>query len=266
MSPSLGQVAIVVADVPVATAFYRDVLGLQHLFDAGPELSFLAAGDVRVMLTTPKGHGSVGANSVLYFSVPDVDAAYAAALARGATAERSPMRTAQLSDHELWIAFVRDPDGNLVGLMEARGARRALGLAQVTPFVHVDDLDAAVAFCTAVLGFRVVVRHSNYAYVSRERIALRLLGEPGRPRAEGRERRLTVYVDCADVDAVAAEVTAHRAQWPSLETEGPDDAVYGQREFHVRLPDGHWLAFGQPVRVAEVSASSDSDDSLSDGT
>jgi catechol 2,3-dioxygenase-like lactoylglutathione lyase family enzyme len=116
----IGQIAITVSDVAKATAFYRDVIGLRHLFDAGPELAFLAAGPVRVMLSTPQGHGAPGANSVLYFKVGNVEAAHAAMLAKGARNERAPQLTARLPDHELWIGFLRDPDGNLVGLMEER--------------------------------------------------------------------------------------------------------------------------------------------------
>ena len=116
----IGQVAITVSDVPAATAFYRDVIGLRHLFDAGPQLAFLAAGPVRVMLSTPQGHGAPGANSVLYFKVGNVEVAHAAMLEKGATDERTPQPAARMPDHELWIGFVRDPDGNLVGLMEER--------------------------------------------------------------------------------------------------------------------------------------------------
>lgn len=116
----IGQIAITVSDVPKATAFYRDVIGLRHLFDAGPNLVFLAAGPVRVMLSTPQGHGAPGANSVLYFKVGNVESAHAAMLAKGAANERAPQLTAKMPDHELWIGFVRDPDGNLVGLMEER--------------------------------------------------------------------------------------------------------------------------------------------------
>lgn len=72
------------------------------------------------MLSTPQGAGAVGANSTLYFKVQDVEATYAAILARGAAAERAPQLTAKMPDHELWIGFVRDPDGNLVGLMEEK--------------------------------------------------------------------------------------------------------------------------------------------------
>ncbi len=118
--PALGQIALTVGDVGRATAFYRDVLGLRFLFAAGPNLAFLAAGDVRLMLSTPQGHGEPGKNSVLYYKVTDIAATHAAIVARGARDERAPQLAAKMPDHELWIGFVRDPDGNLVGLMEEK--------------------------------------------------------------------------------------------------------------------------------------------------
>ena len=119
-SPAIGQVAITVADVESALGFYRDILGLTFLFSAGPQLAFLDAGGVRVMLTTPQGAGAVGANSILYFTVHDIVATQAALVARGATEERPPQLAARMPDHELWTGFLRDPDGNLVGLMEEK--------------------------------------------------------------------------------------------------------------------------------------------------
>ncbi|MBI4819639.1 MAG: VOC family protein [Deltaproteobacteria bacterium] len=117
---AIGQIAVTVSDVGVALRFYRDLLGLEHLFDAGPSLAFLRAGDVRLMLSTPQGHGAVGANSVLYFRVENVEFRWAELVEKGATAERPPQLTARMPDHELWIGFVKDPDGNLVGLMEEK--------------------------------------------------------------------------------------------------------------------------------------------------
>jgi catechol 2,3-dioxygenase-like lactoylglutathione lyase family enzyme len=122
-SPSIqdiGQIAITVSDVAAAKKFYADVLGLKPLFDAGPNLSFLAAGPVRLMLTTSQGSGEAGKNSILYFRTTELGIFYRQALERGARPEREPGLTAKLPDHELWIGFVRDPDGNLVGLMEER--------------------------------------------------------------------------------------------------------------------------------------------------
>ena len=121
LSPALaeiGQIAIVVSDVAQAVTFYRDVLGLRFLFSAGPNLAFLQAGTVRLMLTLPEGrNGEAGKNSVLYFKVADLAATHAAIVARGAKNEHAPRLIAKMPDHELWMAFVRDPDGNLVGMM-----------------------------------------------------------------------------------------------------------------------------------------------------
>lgn len=116
----IRQIALVVRDVDAALVFYRDILGLTFLFSAGADLAFLDAGGVRIMLSTPQGHGPVGTNSVLYFRVSDIDATHSALVARGATNERAPQLTAKMPDHELWIGFLRDPDGNLVGLLEER--------------------------------------------------------------------------------------------------------------------------------------------------
>ena len=116
----IGQIAIIVGDVAKAAAFYRDVLGLKFLFPAGPNMAFLAAGSVRIMLTTPQGAGEAGKNSILYFKVADIAATHAAIVARGAEAASQPRMIAKMPDHELWMAAVRDPEGNVVELMEEK--------------------------------------------------------------------------------------------------------------------------------------------------
>jgi predicted enzyme related to lactoylglutathione lyase len=116
----IRQIAITVSDVGTALPFYRDVLGLNFLFSPSPALAFLAAGSVRIMLSTPQGAGKPGHNSILYFKVTDIVATQAAIVGRGAKEERPPQLAAKMPDHELWIGFVRDPDGNLIGLMEEK--------------------------------------------------------------------------------------------------------------------------------------------------
>lgn len=117
---AIGQIAITVSDVGKALTFYRDVLGLPFLFSPSPQLAFLKAGDVRIMLSTPQGGGQVGANSILYFKTSGIESMHGALIARGVTNERLPQLAAKMPDHELWLSFVRDPDGNLVGLMEEK--------------------------------------------------------------------------------------------------------------------------------------------------
>lgn len=116
----IGQIAITVSDVSQALVFYRDVLGLEFLFSPAPTLAFLRTGSVRIMLSTPQGAGAVGANSVLYFKVNEIENVFTVIVKRGAQVERPPQLVAQMPDHALWIGFVRDPDGNLVGLMEEK--------------------------------------------------------------------------------------------------------------------------------------------------
>lgn len=117
---AIHQIAITVSDVETAIAFYHEILGLNLLFRAGPNLAFLDAAGVRLMLTTPQGAGTVGTNSILYFRVKDIAAIHSALVSRGATSERAPALVAKMPDHDLWSGFLRDPDGNLVGLMEEK--------------------------------------------------------------------------------------------------------------------------------------------------
>lgn len=120
LSGQIGQIALTVSNVETALGFYRDILGLPFLFQPSPQLAFLQAGATRLMLSTPQGAGVVGANSVVYFSVADIGATYEAIVTKGATPERTPQLAAKMPDHELWLGFVRDPDANLVGLMEEK--------------------------------------------------------------------------------------------------------------------------------------------------
>ena len=117
---TIRQIAITVSDVDTAVAFYHGILGLELLFRAGPNLAFLNANGVRVMLTTPQGAGAVQANSILYFEVQDIVAVHDSLVDQGAASERAPEFAAKMPDHDLWTGFLRDPDGNLVGLMEEK--------------------------------------------------------------------------------------------------------------------------------------------------
>lgn len=105
-----------VADLERSVAFYRDTLQLRFLFQF-PGLAFFDCGGVRLMLTTPEGAGNVQGNSVLYFKVGDLNAEAESLVSRGVKLEAEPHLVARLPDHELWMAFFRDPDNNLLALM-----------------------------------------------------------------------------------------------------------------------------------------------------
>jgi catechol 2,3-dioxygenase-like lactoylglutathione lyase family enzyme len=115
---NIGQIAIRARDLPAAVAFYRDVLGLEYLFEAGT-LAFFMCGDVRLMLGVPENAAVDHESSTVYFRVADLQAAYEELSERGASfvVGGEPHLIAELPDHELWMAFFRDPDGNLMALM-----------------------------------------------------------------------------------------------------------------------------------------------------
>jgi methylmalonyl-CoA/ethylmalonyl-CoA epimerase len=118
----IGQIGLGVSDLERAVAFYRDALGMKHLFSAPPGLAFFAAGNVRLMLSRPEKPDSERFTSALYFKVADIQATRDALAARGVNFEAEPHRVARMPDHELWMAFFRDPDRNLLALMcEKRG-------------------------------------------------------------------------------------------------------------------------------------------------
>lgn len=111
---TIGQIAVTVADVDRAIAFYRDILGLPLLYQF-PGMGFFDCGGVRLMLSRPQGTGP--GNSVIYFKVADLDEAFRGLAARGVKFEQEPHIVARLPDHDLWMAFLRDSEGNLLGLM-----------------------------------------------------------------------------------------------------------------------------------------------------
>jgi len=113
----LGQIGITVSDVEKSTACYGDTIGLKHLFSAPPGLAFFAAGGVRLMLSLPEEPESARSTSALYFKVADIQEARDSLACRGVIFEAEPHRVAKMPDHELWMAFFRDPDRNLLGLM-----------------------------------------------------------------------------------------------------------------------------------------------------
>lgn len=112
---TIGQIAITVTDVDRAIRFYRDTLGIKFLFQAG-SLGFFDCAGVRMMLSASEKPGETY-SSILYFRIPDIHAASRTLEEKGVTFEQSPHLLARMPDHDLWMAFFRDPDRNLLALM-----------------------------------------------------------------------------------------------------------------------------------------------------
>jgi methylmalonyl-CoA/ethylmalonyl-CoA epimerase len=92
----IAQVAVPVTDIERTIPFYRDILGM--------------------MLDGP-AKAQAGNSSVIYYRVSDLQAAFTTLSKRGVQFEAKPHLIAKMPDHELWMAFFRDPDKNLLALM-----------------------------------------------------------------------------------------------------------------------------------------------------
>jgi len=111
----IGQIALTVSDIGRAVTFYRDSLGMRFLFQV-PNLAFFDCDGIRLMLSLPEKTAE-GSNSVIYYKVADIQQAFQTLASRGVAFEGEPHLIAKMPDHQLWMAFFRDPDRNLLALM-----------------------------------------------------------------------------------------------------------------------------------------------------
>ena len=118
---------------------------------------------------------------------------------------------------------------------------------QVTPFMHVHDIEKALIFFNDVLGFETLLRQENYAYVHRETAGFRIIEQHGADGAPPGNRRFAYYIDVRNVDELHAELKPKLDTLPQGDVYGPVNQSYGQRELLVLAPDGNLIAFGQAI-------------------
>ena len=112
---AIGQIAVTVQDLKRAVAFYRDILGLKFLFETSG-MAFFDCGGTRLMLSTSdKADSTYG--SIIYYKTDDIEASAATMRKEGVKFEAEPRMIAKMPDHDLWMAFLRDSEGNLLALM-----------------------------------------------------------------------------------------------------------------------------------------------------
>ena len=111
----IGQIARTVRDIQEAEGWYRNTLGLRHLYTFGA-LAFFDCGGTRLYLSAE--NGASAAESILYFRVDDIAAKHAELVARGVEFKGAPHMIHRHADGtEEWMAFFSDPEGRPLALM-----------------------------------------------------------------------------------------------------------------------------------------------------
>ena len=125
-------------------------------------------------------------------------------------------------------------------------------IIQITPFMHVEDLEKALTFFNDILGFETQFRARDYAYIHRETAGIRILEQKGAAAAPPGTRRFAYYIDVRDIDQLNAELKPKLATLPTRDVYGPVNQPYGQRELLVLAPDGNLIVFGQAIETAKA--------------
>jgi methylmalonyl-CoA/ethylmalonyl-CoA epimerase len=112
----IGQIAITVSDLKRAQSFYQNTLGMRFLFEAGT-MVFFQCGTIRLMIGASKDAGANG-GTILYFKVKDIKSVHGALKKSGVEFVDEPHLVARMPDHDLWMVFLKDPDGNVLGLTD----------------------------------------------------------------------------------------------------------------------------------------------------
>jgi methylmalonyl-CoA/ethylmalonyl-CoA epimerase len=114
---TIEQIAVNAHDIDRAVDFYRDKLGMKHLFSVPPNLAFFDCDGIRLMISLPAKPEFDHPSSIIYFNVADIQTAYETLKARGVEFEEAPTFVADMGTYDLWLAAFRDSENNLLALM-----------------------------------------------------------------------------------------------------------------------------------------------------
>jgi predicted enzyme related to lactoylglutathione lyase len=112
----IGQVAMNAHDIERAVTFYRDKLGMKHLFSVPPKMAFFDCDGIMLMLSLPEKPEFDHPGSILYFNVEDIEQAAETLIARGVQFEDKPTFVANMGAYDLWMGFFRDSENNLLAI------------------------------------------------------------------------------------------------------------------------------------------------------
>ena len=117
---AIGQIHITVSDINAAISFYRDTLGMEFLFRVPEQsMAFFNCGGIRLYLGITEGLDRPS-QPLIYYNVSDIDEACDSLRQRDVDLEALPHVVHRTEEMELWMASLKDPEDNLVCLMEER--------------------------------------------------------------------------------------------------------------------------------------------------
>ena len=110
----IGQIAVDVTDLEVAVDFYQNTLGMKYLFQV-PTMAFFDCAGVRLLLNEVEDGPQ--SSSIIYYKVMDIKQTHRLMVAKGVDFTDAPHLVAKMADHDLWMAFFKDPSNNILALM-----------------------------------------------------------------------------------------------------------------------------------------------------
>ena len=112
---TISQISRTVLNIQEAQKWYREVLGLKHLYSFG-NLAFFDCDGIRLFLS--EAEDSSGAESIIYFNVTDIRAAHADLMERGVEFLGAPHMIHRHSDGtEEWMAAFKDNEGRPLAIL-----------------------------------------------------------------------------------------------------------------------------------------------------
>jgi methylmalonyl-CoA/ethylmalonyl-CoA epimerase len=114
---AIEQIAVPVHDLDRAVEFYRDKLGMKHLFTVPPNLAFFDCDGLRLMLSLPAKPEFDHPSSIIYYKVDDIQQAFAILTERGVHFEEAPIFVADMGTYDLWLGSFRDSENNILAVM-----------------------------------------------------------------------------------------------------------------------------------------------------
>ncbi len=112
----IRQIAVSAHDIDRAVDFYRDKLGMKHLFSVPPKMAFFDCNGIMLMLSLPETEEFDHPSSVIYFGVEDIHDATKTLRERGVEFREQPTRVADMGTYDLWMSFFSDSEGNMLAL------------------------------------------------------------------------------------------------------------------------------------------------------